>query len=257
MAGTRLSRISAEHEDTLLALCTLLRVMAAVVGAGVLTETMSGGGSWMAIGAGVAFGVMAPRRWGATIGGAAVASLAAMAIPGIGVPTAALLVLPGAVAGSWLRPRIEPVHPVSWIDAMLIGAASEVVILALVLCAAYVGALLLMPIWLFLSPLLWYLSIPVMLLVGFVGIHVRSGREVDRMLPGRFGGVALGQALPAVLLAVALGEPLVLLAMALPGACLWVGRMIAKKRAVECETAGWIAVAGEEVTDGNALAEEG
>ncbi len=223
-------------DDEAFVLCIAVRVTAVIVGAGVLERSGAGeGGSLMAIGAGVAFGVIAPGGWGVGIAGAAAASLVAMAVSGDGVPAAVLLVFPGAVAGTWLRPRQEGAQPVSWIDAVLIGAGSEVVLIASM-------AFLLIPIGLVMTPLMMiggavvsWVAGAVLLLAAGGWLHVAYGRTIHRMFPERFGGFALGQVLPITLLALTGGEPLVLLPVGIRSFCLWWGHLLAEAEEVESE----------------------
>jgi len=238
--GNRVMRISRSSPDSLggdeaLVLCILARVAAVIVGAAVLAQNGMGEGEpWMAIGAGVAFGVMAPGRWGAAIAGTAASSLAAMALLGPGAPAAALLVLPGAVVGSWLRPRVEAAQPVSWIDAMLIGAASEVALVPSIVLPVFPIFLGMVPLMM-LSPLLGWAVGAALMTAACAWIHVPYGRVMHRMLPERFGGFALGQVLPITLLALTGGEPLVLLIVAARAFCLWWGHLLAEAEEVESE----------------------
>ncbi|HEU4454177.1 MAG TPA: hypothetical protein VFR81_14000 [Longimicrobium sp.] len=220
-------------DDETLAICTIVRVLAAIVGGSALAMNgVSGGGQWMAIGAGAAFGVMAPARWGAAIAGTAAASVMALALPWTGSPDAALLVLPGAVVGTWLRRRPEPAHPVPWSDAMLLGAASEFVLVSSMGLALIPAALVAAP----LAMLSVGVAVPVAILLLVVAcgwMHVGFGRAIHGMLPGRFGAYALGQALPIALLALTGGEPAVLLVVALRAGLLWAGHLVAESGAVE------------------------
>lgn len=221
-------------DDEAFALCVLVRAVAAIVGAGVLAQTGSSGiESWMAIGAGVALGLITPRRWGAAIGGAAAVSLAAMAVAG--GPAAALLVVPGAVAGTWLRPRPEAAQPVSWIDAMLIGAASEAVLVSSMIVMLIPAAIVAMPLMMLGGEAFGAVVGWVLLVLACGWMHVAYGRAIHRMLPERFGGFALGQVLPITLLALTGGELPVLLIVAIRSTCLWVGHRLAEAAEVSSE----------------------
>jgi hypothetical protein len=222
-------------DDEALTLCILVRVVAVIVGAAGLAQNGMGEGEpWMAIGAGVAFGVMAPGRWGAAIAGTAASSLAAMAFLGPGAPAAALLVLPGAVVGSWLRPRAGAPQPVAWLDAMLIGAAAEVLFIASILFLLIAVTMVTLPLMV-LSPLLGWAVGAVLMVTACGWMHVGYGRAMHRMLPERFGGFALGQVLPISLLAITGGEPLVLLMVAMRSFCLWWGHLLAEGDEVASE----------------------
>jgi hypothetical protein len=223
-------------DDEAFALCVLIRVVAAIFGAGVLAQTASSGiAPWMAIGVRVAFGVLAPGRWGVAIGVTAAASLVAMAVSGEGAPGAVHLVFPATVVGSWLRPRPEAAQPVSWIDAMLIGAASESVLVSSMAVMLILATIVAMPLVMIGGAALGYVVGGVLLVAACGWMHVAYGRAIHRMFPERFGGFALGQVLPITLLALTGGEPLVLLIVAIRSACLWAGHRMAEADEVSSE----------------------
>jgi hypothetical protein len=227
--------VSSMSDDETFALSMIVRVLAAIVGGCALAmHGVSGGAQWMAIGAGVAVGVMAPAQWGAAIAGTAAASVVALAVPWTGSPDAALLVLPGAMVGSWLRRRPEPAHPVPWSDAMLLGAASELALVSsmgvALIAVGFVAAPLAM-----LSVAVAAPVAVVLMVVACGALHVAYGRAIHGMLPGRFGAFALGQALPIALLALTGDEPAVLLVVAVRGGCLWAGHLMAESDAIDSE----------------------
>jgi hypothetical protein len=212
------------------------------VGAGVLAQSgLSGVDSWIAIGVGVALGVVAPGGWSAGIGAAVVVSLAAMALSGGGSPPAGLLVLPGAAVGSWLRPRVEAAQPVAWIDAMLIGAASEAGLASSMAVTLIPAAVVGMPLMM-IAPALGWAAGGGLMVAACGWMHVAYGRAMHRMLPERFGGFALGQVLPITLLALTGGEPLVLLVVAVRSFCLWWGHLLAEAGEMEIGPAPRISV---------------
>jgi hypothetical protein len=180
---------------------------------------------------GVIFGAMAPGRWLAAIGGAAAAGAVALLLPGAASPWTGALVLPGVAVGSWLGRRLAPGEAVPWTDAVLAGLSLEVTLLFTLGIA--------LPFAVMLGALVGLATVAALGLtvalafVMFAGwLHVRLGRWAYEMAPGRFGALAAGQALPAALLALGIGDPeligILSVIVALRTGLIWTGYARAK-----------------------------
>jgi hypothetical protein len=192
--------------DDTFAFHVAVRSLAALLGASVMAATgvLDGAGA-VALGAGLAAGVMAPRRWTAPLGGTAAAVALSTAFTGLGSPAAAVLVLPGALVGWWVMYRGEPNEAAMWPDGVLAGFAAEMMLLAAMGCSAW-------PIIAF----AYLLSLGNGTAFGVIGalgfllaagwMHAETGRMTHRMLPGAFWKFAAGQALPTALFAAAVPE---------------------------------------------------
>ncbi|HEU4454176.1 MAG TPA: hypothetical protein VFR81_13995 [Longimicrobium sp.] len=181
----------------------LLAVFLGVIALGGL-GAIDGAGA-LALGAGLAAGAAAPRRWAGPLGATAAAAALSTIFAGLGSTAAALMVLPGALAGWWVMHRAEPGDTATWPDGVLAGFTAEAMLLFAMLFAAVPIAAIS-----YLLTLGNGTGFGVMAGVGFLlaagWMHAGTGRMVHRMLPGAFWKFAAGQALPSALLALAVHE---------------------------------------------------
>ena len=192
--------------DDTFAFHVAVRSLAVLLGAWVLAGmgVLDGPGT-RALGAGLAAGVMAPRRWTATLGGTAAAVALSTAFAGVGSPAAAVLALPGALVGWWVMYNAEPNEVATWPDGVLAGFATEMMLLAVMGFSVWLVAA-----FAYLLSLGNGTAFGVIGALGFLlataWMHVETGRMTHRLLPGAFWKFAAGQALPSALLAFAVHE---------------------------------------------------
>lgn len=223
--------IQPDPADDTFAFHVAVRLLAVFLGASALAGAgvLDGAGA-LALGAGLAAGVTAPRRWAPPLGGTAAAVLLSMGFAGLGSPTAAALVLPGALAGWWVMHRAEPNDAATWPDGMLAGFTAEAMLL-------FATGFSMWPI----AALAYLLSLGngtafgVMCGLGFLlaagWMHVETGRMTHRMLPGAFWKFAAGQVLPTTLFALAVPEiaPVLMVVGVTRLAFMWYGYLRAEK----------------------------